>query len=187
MTKESRSETSIFTVQEICQVAIFTALIAILAQISIPLPGGVPLTLQTLAIPLAGLVLGAKKGTAATLVYVLLGAAGVPVFAGFKGGLGSVLGLTGGFIISFPLMAFISGLAADRDSKRLILPSLFLGAIANYAIGTVWFSIASQNSLMAAYLACVLPFIPTAILKIFIASWLGPMLKGALIRAGLLK
>ena len=103
---------SVLYVKDICYIALFTALIAILAQISIPLPGGVPLTLQTFAVPLAGLVLGSKRGTIATVVYVLLGAVGVPVFSNFTVGLGIVLVLTGGFIVSFPLM--VSALSCEK-------------------------------------------------------------------------
>ncbi len=87
MTTDNNSSSYI---RDICYIALFTALIAVLAQISIPLPGGVPLTLQTFAVPLAGLVLGSKRGTIATAVYVLLGAVGVPVFAGFSVGRGSL-------------------------------------------------------------------------------------------------
>ncbi len=174
-------------VKELCYVAFFTAMIAVLAQISIPLPGGVPLTLQTFAVPLAGLVLGPKKGTLATLIYILLGAVGVPVFANFSGGLGIVLGMTGGFIISFPLMAFLAGLGVKKSVKSpLLWIYLLLGAAANYVIGTVWFMIVADSSLYAALAACVIPFIPTAILKIIMAGTFGPMLRGVLVRSGLL-
>ena len=83
-----------FSVVDLCYIAMFTTLIAVLAQVSIPLPGGVPLTLQTFAVPLAGLILGAKRGTVSALLYVLLGAVGVPVFANFTGGLGTGLALS---------------------------------------------------------------------------------------------
>ena len=69
-------------IKDIIYIAVFTAIIAVLAQISIPMPGGVPMTMQTFAVPLAGIVLGAKRGTISTLIYVLLGFIGVPVFAG---------------------------------------------------------------------------------------------------------
>ncbi len=95
-------------VRNLVQIAAFTALLAIMAQISIPMPAGVPMTMQTLAVPLAGLILGANRGTLATVLYVLLGIFGVPVFAGFSGGPGIAFGITGGFIISFPLMAYLA-------------------------------------------------------------------------------
>jgi len=174
-------------VRDLCYIAFFTALIAVLAQISIPLPGGVPLTLQTFAVPLAGLVLGSKKGTIASLIYVLLGAVGVPVFANFSGGPGIVLGMTGGFILSFPVMAFLSGLGANKSVKSpLLWLWLIIGAAANYAVGTVWFMVIADSSLYAALAACVIPFIPTAILKIILAGFFGTMLRGVLRKADLL-
>lgn len=178
---------SVLYVKDICYIALFTALIAILAQISIPLPGGVPLTLQTFAVPLAGLVLGSKRGTIATVVYVLLGAVGVPVFANFTGGLGIVLGMTGGFIVSFPLMALLAGFGAKKTVKSPFLWLwLVLGAVVNYAVGTVWFIVVAKSNLATALTACVVPFIPTAILKIILAGFFGTMLRGMLIKANLL-
>ncbi|MBQ9438095.1 MAG: biotin transporter BioY [Lachnospiraceae bacterium] len=177
-----------FNLLDLCHIALFTALISVLAQISIPLPGGVPLTLQTFAVPLAGLILGAKRGTVSAILYVLLGAVGVPVFAGFSGGLGVVFGMTGGFIISFPLMALFAGFAVDKGVKSPMLWLwLVLGAVANYAVGTIWFMNAAGAGLRAALAACVLPFIPTAILKIILTGLLGRMLRGVLLKANLLK
>ena len=95
-----------------CHISIFAAIIAVCAQVSLPMPYGVPLTLQTFAIQLAGVVLGPKKGALAALVYITLGAVGVPVFAGFTGGMGIVLGVTGGFILSFPLLALLAGIGS---------------------------------------------------------------------------
>ncbi|MCR5675398.1 MAG: biotin transporter BioY [Lachnospiraceae bacterium] len=176
-----------FTAQDICHIAVFTALIAILAQISIPLPGGVPLTLQTFAVPLAGLVLGAKKGTTSTLIYVLLAAAGVPVLAGMKGGLGAVLGMTGGFVLSFPLMALFAGFAAGktvRDARLWFW--LVLGALVNYAVGTAWFMWIAGTDIRGALAACVLPFLPTAVLKIVLSGMAGTLMRGMLGKTGLL-
>ncbi len=89
------------SIQEICLIAIMTAITAVMAQISIPLPMMVPMTMQTFAVTLAGIILGAKCGSIAMGVYLLLGAVGVPVFSGFKGGLQSLIGPTGGFLLSF--------------------------------------------------------------------------------------
>lgn len=176
------------SIQDLCYISLFTALIVVLAQISIPLPGGVPLTLQTLAVPLAGLVLGPKRGTISALLYVLLGAIGVPVFANFTGGLGIVLGVTGGFIVSFPIMALFAGFAGNKGVKNPMLWIwLVLGALVNYAIGTVWFMIATGTGLGAALTACVLPFIPTAIIKILLAGFFGVILRRALMKANLLQ
>ncbi|MBQ3790095.1 MAG: biotin transporter BioY [Lachnospiraceae bacterium] len=175
------------TTLDLCLTAIFTAIIAILAQISIPMPAGVPMTLQTLAVPLAGIVLGAKRGTISTLLYVLLAAIGVPVLAGLTGGIGAVFGMTGGFIFSFPLMALAAGLVANRGTKSpLLWLGLVLGAVINYAVGTVWFMFVTGTAFGAAFAACVLPFIPTSIIKILLAGLLGTLLRKTLVRAGLL-
>ena len=181
------------SVRDILYIAVFAAIIAVLAQVSIPLPAGVPLTLQTLAVPLAGMILGKRRGTIATVIYVLLGAVGVPVFANLSGGLGIVLGMTGGFIISFPLMAYLAGYGMETASRssgiRAQIPmwaGLVSGALINYAVGTVWFMIIAHTDLTAALMGCVVPFIPTAILKIILAGLLGPILRKALVRARLL-
>ena len=82
---------------------------------------------------------GPRRGTFSTLLYVLLGAIGIPVFANFTGGLGIVLGVTGGFIISFPIMALFAGFASTKSVKNPALWMwLILGALVNYAVGTVW-------------------------------------------------
>ena len=94
-----------FKTLDLCMIGVVTAVIVIMAQISIPMPLGVPMTMQTFAITLAGIILGSKKGAVASLIYVLLGAVGVPVFANFSGGYQLLVGPTGGFIISFPIMA----------------------------------------------------------------------------------
>ena len=98
------AQRSAFSVRDICYSGLFAAVIAIMAQISIPMPGGVPMTMQTFAITLAAVVLGAKLSTVSCVIYLLLGAVGVPVLANFSGGFDKFIGPTGGFLISFPLM-----------------------------------------------------------------------------------
>ena len=112
--EKSATSKSAINVREMCYVAMFTAVISILAQISIPLPLGVPLTMQTFAITLAAVVLGAKYSTYSTVIYLLLGAIGVPVLANFSAGLDKFVGPTGGFLFSFPLMAFIIGYGTEH-------------------------------------------------------------------------
>lgn len=168
------------SVRDLCFIGIFTAVISVLAQISIPMPYGVPMTLQTFAIPLAGIILGAKKGAFAALTYVLLGAFGVPVFAGFTGGFGIVFGPTGGFILSFPLMALAAGIGAERNNKTGLFVGLISGAIINYICGMLMFSLITSYSLNTAFVACVLPFIPTSILKMILAAVLGVKVKHVL-------
>ena len=187
----------VISIKELCYSAIFAAIISVLAQLSIPLPGGVPITLQTLAIMLAGIILGPKKGSLAVIIYIILGAVGLPVFAGFKGGLASVTGPTGGFIISFWTVSLCSGLGyhfgsrAKRNLDSIKLLYLFtvigilIGAACNYVIGVVWFSSVTGNTALNAIKLCVLPFMLTDLIKLVLAAILGPMLARALRRNGL--
>jgi len=154
------------SIREICYIGIFVAIMAVCAQVSIPFPGGVPFTLQTWAVYLAGVILGAKKGTIAVLVYILLGAMGVPVFTQFRSGLGTLFGATGGFIMSFPIMAFIAGTARNRNHIALLIAGLILGVFVNLSLGMLWFANVTENSLQAAFSAAVAPFIPAEIFKI---------------------
>ena len=177
-----------FSVRELCYMALFTALIAACAQISIPLPTGVPITLQTFAIMLAGIILGAKKGTISALIYVLLAMVGVPVLAHFTGGAGVVFGMTGGFILSFPIMPLIIGLfnkIGEVKNNKLLLPiGLVSAVIVNYICGMIYFSIFTSSSLMVAFTACVLPFILGDTAKIVLAIVLGKNVKHVLKKEG---
>ena len=166
--------------RDLAFIGIFAAIIAVMAQISIPMPAGVPMTMQTFAIPLAGVVLGARKGTIATCVYVLLGVAGLPVFAGFNGGIGALLNLTGGFIVSFPLLAYTAGIGEQGESRLWLVLWLAIGAAANFLFGALWFSFVSSTNLSYAFSVCVLPFIPTSILKITLVAMLGRQVKAVL-------
>jgi len=173
------------TIRELCLISLFTAIIAVCAQVSIPMPYGVPMTLQTLAIPLAGAVLGMKNGTIAALVYVLLGLVGVPVFAGFSGGIGMLFGRTGGFILAFPLMAFTAGVGARSGKKLWLILWLVIGAIALYISGLTVFSIVTSSSPAASFMLVVVPFLPTEVIKIIIVVFLSNLIKHALRKRGI--
>ena len=117
---------------DIIYCGIFATITAILSQIAIPMPGGVPLTLQTFAVSLVGILLGSRKGFLSMSVYVLMGLIGLPVFSGFSAGVGAIVGPTGGFILSFPIMSFIIGLVCERtDNKILIFLGMLLASIPN--------------------------------------------------------
>ena len=168
-------DNKLFTVKNMCYVGLFTAVIAIMAQISIPMPLGVPMTMQTFAITLAAIILGAKLSTISSLIYILLGAIGLPVLAGFSGGISKFVGPTGGFLISFPIMAFIIGYAVDHRSafKGAFVVGLIAGTVVNYIVGIAMFCILTQSSVAVGFTACVLPFIPTAIIKAILAALIG--------------
>ena len=139
--------------------------------ITIPLPfTPIPINLGTFATFMAGGLLGKRYGAYSIISYVLLGAIGLPVFAGFGAGLGTLAGPTGGFIIGFILCAFISGFAATRPPRAFrILLCLTLGLIACYACGIVWFMISTGASLKASLLSCVVTFLFGDALKILLA------------------
>ncbi|MGL5258994.1 MAG: biotin transporter BioY [Lachnospiraceae bacterium] len=158
---------------DLCMIGMFSAVIVIMAQLAIPMPSGVPMTMQTFAITLAAIVLGAKRAALATSVYLLIGAIGLPVFANFTGGLSSLVGPTGGFLISFPIMAFVIGLGNYKKNKALFLFYLIIGTVLNYFIGCIMFSYLMEQSLTYAFTVCVLPFIPTTIIKMILATLVG--------------
>ena len=164
---------------DLCMIGVITAVIVIMAQISIPMPLGVPMTMQTFAITLAGIVLGSKKGAITSLIYILLGAIGVPVFANFNGGYQLLVGPTGGFIISFPIMAYIIGLGIEYKNrfKGCFTICLILGTCINYLFGVIMFCFLMHSTPWVAFTACVLPFIPTAVIKAVLASILGLSLR----------
>ncbi len=146
------NQNSKFSVRDICYAGLFAAVIAVMAQISIPMPLGVPMTMQTFAITLAAVVLGSKLSAIATLVYLLLGAVGVPVLANFSGGIDKFVGPTGGFLISFPIMAYIIGLGVEhRDAFKGAFPvAVVVGTVVNYIVGVILFVIVANSTVSVA-------------------------------------
>ncbi|MEE0884324.1 MAG: biotin transporter BioY [Faecalimonas sp.] len=166
-------------IQELCVIGLFTALICVIAPISIPMPLGVPLTLQTFILSLIAIILGAKRGASATLIYILLGAFGLPVFSNFTGGWQIITGPTGGFILSFPLMTYLVGLGVDNRSrfKGCFLICVLLGNMINLLCGTAMFCFLSKSTFIAGLTACVIPFLPITIIKIVLSWVLGLNIK----------
>ena len=162
------------SVYDLVMVALFAALIAVCAWVTIP--GSVPFTLQTMGVFLAVGLLGGKRGTAAVLVYILLGAVGMPVFSGFSGGVGRLLGTTGGYIIGFLVAALAMwAMEAIFGRAKWVLPvSMLLGLLLCYAFGTVWFLVLYTQtkgaiSVVSVLSMCVIPFILPDLMKIALA------------------
>ena len=160
-------------------IGLTTSLICVIAPIPILLPTGVPTTLQTFIITLTAIILGAKPAFTSTLIYVLLGAFGLPVFSNFTGGWQSITGPTGGFILSFPIMAYIIGRASDLcvKRKRTMVIGITIGTLLNFVCGIIQFCVVTKSSLTVGFATCVLPFIPLAILKAFLAYLIGRKIK----------
>ena len=158
--------------------SLFAAMTAVLAQISIPFPGGVPLTLQLLSISLCGVLLGARKGFISILVYIILGAIGLPVYANFSGGFQNIVGPTGGFLLTFPVVALIVGAVSERTNNMvLIFLSIILGCAVNYDFGTLVFVYVTGSTVQMALTYCVIPFVITDLVKGVLATIIGCKLK----------
>lgn len=142
---------------DLVMIGVFAALIAVLSQIAIPMPTGVPVTLQTFAVALCGYYLGAKKGTAAVLVYILLGAVGVPVFSGFKGGFACIGSLTGGFIYGFLAMALLCGLPVKNKLLKIALGAA--GMLVLHFFGTLQYSLLTDNGFIQSFLLVSAPYL----------------------------
>ena len=138
---------------------VFAALLAVLSQISIPLPTGIPVTLQTFAVALCGFALGPGLGAAAVGVYLALGALGIPVFAGCSGGIGSFVGMTGGYLWAFLPMAFLCGLGARQKNRALALTVGFLGLVVCHLCGSFQFALVSAVSPWNAFLLASAPYL----------------------------
>ncbi|MBP3523893.1 MAG: biotin transporter BioY [Clostridia bacterium] len=179
------SGTKKLRIVDMAYIALFAALMAVCSWISIP--ATVPFTLQTFGVFLAVSVLGGRRGTLAVLVYLLLGMIGIPVFAGFQGGIGCLLGTTGGYIIGFLLSALVMW-AMERlpfDRKWTLTLSMVAGLVVCYAFGTAWFMAvyakkAGEIGLMTALGWCVFPFIIPDLLKIALARIISRRLAAAI-------
>lgn len=169
--------------------AIFTALTAILAQISLPLPfSPVPITFQVMAVYISAIILGSRMGALSQITYVLLGAVGIPIFVNFQGGLSIILGPSGGYLISYPIIAFIIGKISDKNLS--FIPSislLFVSLFICYGMGAFQLSFITHITIKKAILLGVLPFIPLDIIKIALAYILGNRIRAALIKTHLIK
>jgi len=150
--------------------ALFAALSAVTAQIILPI-GPVPISFTHVSIFIAAGLLGARYGTLSQLVYILLGAMGVPVFAGFMGGMGIITGPTGGFIVGYIGCAFVVGTLISRfgTSYKVLFPAMYAGWITSYAFGIPWLMHITGMNLTAALLSCV-PFLPGDLLKTIISA-----------------
>ena len=162
--------------------SIFAALTAVCAQIAVPLPfTPIPLHLAMLPVILAGGMLGSKLGLRSQLVYLGLGCLGVPIFAGMQGGLGVLLGPTGGFLMGYLPAAWISGRFYQRSGRfhqkkgfsMWYQTGIFILALFScYALGVLWYMAVTGVGWTAAFASCILPFLPGDILKSVVAVFL---------------
>lgn len=163
-------------------IAIFAVLMAVCSWISIPMV--IPFTMQTFGLFLTLVVLGGKKGTMAILIFILLGAIGLPVFSGFTGGIGILMGNTGGYILGFILSCLLYwGMEKWLGDKEWVkITAMFLGMVTYYIFGTIWYLLLYISSTgpvgIGAVLSwCVIPFVVPDLVKMALANMLGKRLK----------
>ncbi len=160
----------------LAQCALSAAMLALCAWVVVPTV--VPFTLQSLGVYLALLLLGGKYGTITVATYLLLGAVGLPVFAGGGSGIGVLCGVTGGFLWGFLLIALVFWLWHPKTTKGR-MAALAVGQVLCYLVGTVWFSALSGDRLGVSFITCVLPFVLPDALKTALSLWLAPRIRKA--------
>ncbi len=164
------------------KVAIMSALLCAICPIIIPL-GIVPISLATLFIMIFTYIFGSRMCMLSIIIYILLGAIGIPVFSGYTGGIHILIGPTGGYILGYLLMCLISGTLIKHLGANMIFTtiSFICGNLALYCIGTIYLSIINNLSYSNAILTGVVPFIIPDLIKIILASIMAPRLKSRLL------
>ena len=157
----------------IVMIGMFAAVLAVLSQISIPMPSGVPVTLQTFAVALTGFILGWKYGAISVGIYILLGTVGVPVFSNFSGGLGALFGKTGGFIWGFLFLAGFCGVSHITKKKTVIVLSSALGLLICHLLGAFQSQIIAGMGFWESALLVSVPYLLKDAISVFLAYAVG--------------
>ena len=168
--------------------AIFTALLCIFAPMSIPI-GPVPISLTNFVLYVAVFIIGLKGSLISYGIYLLLGIVGLPIFSGYEGGPGKLVGPTGGYLIGFFLIILISGIVVkfQKANPLFSIPAMIIGTALAYVLGTIWFVIQAKCSVEYALTLCVYPFIIVDLIKIVIGCSLGNAIRIPLIKAGFIE
>lgn len=184
------------SVMDMVTVALLTAVLCVLAPWQIT-TGPISYTLATMVVVFVTMLVGWRKGLLVCLIYLLLGAVGVPVFSGMQGGLAKLTGSTGGYLGGYLALVLVGGLFHDLVAKRfyekrivyyiVTFVGFVIGTAALYALGTAYFMYISGYSLKASVAACITPFIPTDIAKTCVGIVLGDILRVRLVKAGILE
>ncbi len=167
--------------KEMTVCALFASLTSVMSQISIPLPFTiVPFTMQLFAVALCGLILKPKLAFISQLIYILMGSIGIPVFSQFSGGIGIVLGPTGGYLWAFPIAVFIiSYIIKKYDFIFTKIIAMTCGLISIYVLGTIQFSVVTGMTVIDSIYMAVAPFIILDIAKFYLAIVVAKPMKRA--------
>lgn len=172
------------SIQKLVMTGMLAAVMAVMSQIQFPLPSGVPVTMQTFAMALAGYILGWRYGLASTAVYILLGAAGVPVFAGFSGGLSFTVSPAGGYIWGFLPMVALCGLGYEKRNIPMLIGLSVAGLACCHILGVIQLSIVTGLEPWAAFLAGSAPYLIKDLVSMAAAYAAAKAVRKALSSAG---
>lgn len=176
------------SIKNIVMIGMFAAFLAVMSQISLPMPTGVPVTIQVFAVALVGVLLGWKPGLAAVIVYILIGAVGAPVFANFQGGIHVIAGVAGGYIIAWPVMAALCGIRPRTGNAKVnlalnILLSL-IGLAVCEGVGALQWALLTDGNWPVIMLYSLTAFIPKDIILTVLAVIVGRQVRRLAERAG---
>lgn len=177
------------TVRDMAVVALVTAVICIISPFSIPIAiSPVPITLALFAVYLSGIILGCKRGLISVFVYLLLGMVGLPIFSGFTGGVQKLVGPTGGYLIGYIFLVWITGFFVERfpHKKGMYVAGGVIGLATCYLFGTIWFVLQYKVGFTAALTMCVIPYIPLDLMKLVAAVIVGSRVRNILIKQDLI-
>lgn len=172
-------------VQKVVMTGVCAALLAVLSQVSIPLPTGVPVTLQTFAVALCGYILGPGLGSLSVLVYLAIGAVGLPVFAGFSGGVGAFLGMSGGFMWGFFALSALCGLGLRFPNRILSIALGAAGLLICHVCGVAQFAFLTSSAFWQSALEVSVPFLLKDLISVALAYLAAQAVVSSLRRARL--
>ncbi|HOD93972.1 MAG: biotin transporter BioY [Clostridia bacterium] len=163
--------------KQLAYTGMFTAIIAVMSQLAIPMPSGVPATLQTLAIAITGLMLGVRTGTISVGLYITIGAIGLPVFSAFRSGFGTLFGVTGGFIFGFIPFVILCALARNMKNKIVAVSVCVAGLMLCHLTGIIQFMIVSNTAFIPTALTVSLPYLLKDVISCILAYIISIQLK----------
>ncbi len=170
----------------IVMVGMFTAVLSVLSILTIPMPTGVPVTLQTFAVALCGCVLGWKRGLSSVVIYLMLGTVGVPVFAGMTGGPSWLASFSGGFLWGFLFLSALCGVGMMQ--KNIILRLLFglAGLAICHLLGVIQFSMVASSAIPVSFMTVSVPYIVKDVISVVGAFLVALPVRKALFAARIL-
>ena len=166
-------------------IALTAAFMCVLSPISIPLGGGVGIGLGIFVVILTSYILEVPMSIVSCGIYLLIGLLGLPVFAGFNGGVGAFVGPTGGFLVGYIFVALLAGIFAKIGKGKIsvFILGAVLGLLICYLLGTLWYMYVMKVNFVPAIFVCVVPYVIFDLVKIVIACIIGPVLKKNILRA----